>query len=1108
MPKSYPVGLLFVGALLGALLVAFLGAPARLEAQAPSPSEEPTPVESLQEELKSTKARLAQWRTKAAEYADAWAEAPERATRLEEQIADLEAGKKVEVPEDATVDQLDEALEAAERDLSEERAELIELEEEIASRTERRRKLPALLEDAKRRLAVAEQDSPASDDPALTAVRSELVPLRVEAIGAEIRAYETELESYDARGRLLSLQRDLTVLEIAHYERLTKALREALKKSQQRAVEREADEAREILDSLETTPSGVQAMVSELIEENRNLADRWTGEGGVTARIDDVSEKLVRAESQISSVDASLRDLRQQIAAVGLVDSVGLMLRRQRDESPDIGMYQRFIRMRQPEIGQVQLAQIQLRQKREQLSNIERRVEEVIDSDAAGVPPEDRERVEQALRELLQTQRNYLDELIDDYETYFEKLVDFDARQRELIDRTKKLNEFIDARVLWVPSGQPMGIDAAALSVDALEWLLGSRYRAQLWRATVDAAQRDLWLTILFVLAAVLSVLLAPRARRRIGALGEQVRSHTTTSFMPTIEALGLTLLMVPWLPGLVIYLGWHLGRSPQATHYVRSVSEGIVAAGVFWLTLRFVNKVLRPNGLAVAHAKFPSACAATLRRHLVWFGAISVPAIFVMFVLEAHGKAAWTESLGRLAFLVGMGAAAAYTYFVVKPGGPVATLYKLDGLSSQRARWWAAGRVFVLIVPIGFGVAALTGYYWTALQLAFRYHLTLLFLFSLQVVFNLSIQWALVARRRVARDQMDQPAEDDEEEAVDLVTVEAQTRRLIRGTILLVSAVGVLLIWAEVLPAVGILRHVELWSTTKTVTLSLQDAAGVARETTETRLVPVTLADLVGALVIGMVALALVRNLPGLLNVSVFRRLNAGERYAYSTLVKYAIALGGIGWALSTIGLGWSNIQWLVAALGVGLGFGLQEIFANFVSGLIILFERPIRVGDTVTVGQVSGVVTKIRTRATWITGFDRRELVVPNKEFVTQQLINWSLSDSVLRIEIEVGIAYGSNTEKATEVLRRIAKEHPHVLDEPPPQVLFLGFGDSSLLFELRAFLPDVTYFLRTKHELHMAVDAAFREAGIEIAFPQRDLHVRTIPVEWKREPGSTES
>ena len=240
-------------------------------------------------------------------------------------------------------------------------------------------------------------------------------------------------------------------------------------------------------------------------------------------------------------------------------------------------------------------------------------------------------------------------------------------------------------------------------------------------------------------------------------------------------------------------------------------------------------------------------------------------------------------------------------------------------------------------------------------------------------------------------------------------------------------------------------------------------------------------------------------RALPGLLEASLFRRLGPGERYAYVTIVSYTVVLAGIALAFDAIGVGWSSIQWLVAAVGLGLGFGLQEIFANFVSGLIILFERPIRVGDTVSVGDINGTVTKIRIRATWITGFDRKELIVPNKTFVTGQLINWTLSDPVLRLEIPVGIAYGSDTDRATEVLHRVARESVLVLHDPPPQVFFLSFGDSALSFELRVFVRGVARRFRARHELHMDIDKAFREAGIEIAFPQRDVHVRSLPKEW---------
>jgi potassium efflux system protein len=219
---------------------------------------------------------------------------------------------------------------------------------------------------------------------------------------------------------------------------------------------------------------------------------------------------------------------------------------------------------------------------------------------------------------------------------------------------------------------------------------------------------------------------------------------------------------------------------------------------------------------------------------------------------------------------------------------------------------------------------------------------------------------------------------------------------------------------------------------------------------------------------------------------------LDPGARHAITLLCRYAISAFGILLTFSAIGLSWSSLQWLVAALSVGLGFGLQEIVANFVSGLIVLFERPFRVGDVVTVGDTSGTVTRIRIRATTILDWDRRELIVPNKEFITGKLINWSLTDSITRVVIPVGIAYGSDTMMAEKLLMKAARGNPLVQNKPEPSALFLGFGDNCLNFELRVFVSSVQDRLTVTHQLHHAIEKTFREAGISIAFPQRDVHL----------------
>jgi potassium efflux system protein len=327
------------------------------------------------------------------------------------------------------------------------------------------------------------------------------------------------------------------------------------------------------------------------------------------------------------------------------------------------------------------------------------------------------------------------------------------------------------------------------------------------------------------------------------------------------------------------------------------------------------------------------------------------------------------------------------------------------------------------------------------------------------------------------------------EQKPLDLDAIDQQTRRLVNAVLVFI---GVLIgwgIWADVLPALGVFEQVSLWSQTAMID---------GQET----IVPVTLADLLLALVVAAVTTIAARNLPGLMEIAVLRHLalQPGSRYAANTLVRYVVVMAGVFAVLGIVGWDWSRIQWMVAALSVGLGFGLQEIVANFVSGLVILFERPVRVGDTVTVGQLTGKVARVRIRATTIIDWDRKEIIVPNKAFITEQVVNWTLSDPITRIVIPVGIAYGSDFNLAHRVMGDTLSRLPLVLEEPPPRVYFVGFGDNSLNFNLYVFSRELEDRLPLTHAVHAEILSALRENGIEIPFPQRDLHLRSVSPDIK--------
>jgi len=244
---------------------------------------------------------------------------------------------------------------------------------------------------------------------------------------------------------------------------------------------------------------------------------------------------------------------------------------------------------------------------------------------------------------------------------------------------------------------------------------------------------------------------------------------------------------------------------------------------------------------------------------------------------------------------------------------------------------------------------------------------------------------------------------------------------------------------------------------------------------------------------------------LPGLVDILILNHLpiDASTRNAAAAVSSYVVIVIGLVWSARLVGVHWTQVQWLVTALTFGLAFGLQEIFANFVSGIIILFERPVRVGDVVTVDGVTGVVTKTRARATMIRDFDLKELIVPNKEFITGRVLNWTLSDEVTRLVLPVGIAYGSDVEQAIRLLLDIVQKHSLVLSEPAPTVHFEAFGDSALNLVVRAYVGKLGDRLAAASELLTSFYRTLAEHQIEIPFPQRDLHIRSITAQWPEMP-----
>ncbi len=224
------------------------------------------------------------------------------------------------------------------------------------------------------------------------------------------------------------------------------------------------------------------------------------------------------------------------------------------------------------------------------------------------------------------------------------------------------------------------------------------------------------------------------------------------------------------------------------------------------------------------------------------------------------------------------------------------------------------------------------------------------------------------------------------------------------------------------------------------------------------------------------------------------YTRFDIGVRDAILAVTGYIGVIIALLSGMGALGLDLSNLAIVAGALSVGIGFGLQAIFSNFVSGLILLFERPVKVGDWVIVGDCQGTIKKIRVRSTEIETFQNSSVIVPNSQLISETVTNWTLHDRVGRVDIGVGVAYGSDVDKVRKILMNVAKANNSVRNYPAPSVFFMNFGDSSLDFELRCFIRNIRDIFKTSSDLRFAVDTAFRENGIEIPFPQRDIHIRS--------------
>jgi potassium efflux system protein len=954
-------------------------------------------------------------------------------------------------------------------------------------------------------------------DPQIGQAKNLLVRAKLSASVERVRMLEQRQRMYDAETELLPLQRELLAVDEANYQRQIKEINAELSSRRETYVESFREFA---MEKLEREPTAEDRAVAERMIKR---ADDWLEITRTNRTIQAQEEEFEKQRENWESRFANLRTRIESNSSNGfggLNSWVGLMLRRQRKELPDI-------RVLRDELGDYQ-------SKMQETGSLLLELEDWLSQHSSVVLNES------DLNELVVKEKEMMKDFHLDAKAYFESLTEVSDQKQQMILLIHKYRDFVDQHILWIRSTDPIEKSHFAQLWPAFTWL----FNVQAWKNVVTTFLEEIELHLiqafLFLLAWGVLIYNSVELRRRIKQLGDQADRANNTRFMPTTKVVMLTLLVsLPW-PALMYYVAHRLQSASGADPFVQQFGNGLYYASLFFFFLEVLRQVCRSGGLAEKHLQWPTAATALVRKNLRWFLDIATTFVLIGVMVFDRADEIWVNSLGRIAFAILMILFTVVLASLLNPKHGVLKEYinRHSGGWVDRLRYvWVAA---VVAAPLLLMTASLFGYHYTAVRLATLLFRTTITLLGILILYGLATRWLLLSRRQLAIAQARQRLEEaqrestiaasgnavihdvrstefrneirNEQKAIDLATINAQTRSLVSACAVVASLLFVVWIWSDVLPAVSALESVKLWPIEGGTSSAASGAEHLAApassivsvdvaESNNVNIQPkqwITLSDLLFAIPIAVLTVFAARNFPGLLEIALLQHLpiENAVRYAITTVSRYALLMIGIAMTFNYIGMRWSSIQWLVAALGVGLGFGLQEIFANFVSGLILLFEQPIRVGDVITIGETTGAVAKIRMRATTITNWDRQELIVPNKDLITGRLLNWTLSDSTNRLVLTFVIEFGSDTQKACQILLNICKNHPNVLNDPAPSAFFENIRENGLELVLRFFLQTLDMRLQTKHDLLTSIYASFDEEGIRISRPQRELHLNTMP------------
>ncbi|MFG0875007.1 miniconductance mechanosensitive channel MscM [Aeromonas media] len=811
--------------------------------------------------------------------------------------------------------------------------------------------------------------------------------------------------------------------------------------------------------------------------------------GALEDQIERVQDEQRGVDTSLSGLNDLVNSVREQLEWLQISNAYGENLRSKLADLPAYFPLEKL----ESDIVKARMAKYQYETEQDTLKDPAQIRNELLSGDEITL-----DRAQRAvLDNLLKARRQLLTRLNDASDTLIQeqtRLKLLYSRQNSKIDEIREISA---SHLFWMPDVRPLtpavllGVPTAlSLLLDPVNWL-------QLPRAIVENNPMTLTLAGLGLL--VLAWCWAKLGRHLVQYshyIAPRIGKVTQDKFSLTSRLLMRSLLAALPLPAMVLMMRGLLDGAWQYPFAV-AVARGLGEIWFLLLALLVARHLTLEKGILILHFRWQKERVQKVWGQFRTLLLVLIPSFFVQGMANSYQEHAFYDSLGRLAFIVGALWLLLFFARLNREKLPL-TWGQADMTKPHLLHHFIWNSL--MLAPLLAVLGTLFGYFYTSRILLRQLELSLLAGLGCLLVYYLAHRWMLIQRRRLAFDRAkskraeilaQREREDDdlsseipdvvEEPELDLDTISAQSLGLVRTLLMLGFTMLVLVQWSDLNSAFSFLSSIEVWQVSSKV-------AGIEQ------LSAITLQDLMLTAFAFILTVVTARNLPGLMELTLLQHLSLspGTGFALTTVSKYLVILIGALTGFSMLGIDWSKTQWLVAALSVGLGFGLQEIFANFVSGLIILFEKPIRLGDTVTIRDLTGTVTKIKTRATTIVDWDRKEIIVPNKAFITEQFINWSLSDAITRVKLRIRIGLTQEPKRVQQLLEQCVQESTLVLDTPTPEVFLIEFTDSALIYEIRLYVNNMDHRMPITHEVHSLILEKLNQLGMHLPHQQIDIRM----------------